>query len=151
MRVCFTIDTEFSIAGAFADPALRPVGVPMVLCEAGGRSQGLEFLLDCFRRHGMQATFFVETVQRHYFRDDPMRKLATRIAQHGHEVQLHVHPCWSVFQHEDWPQRVRLQPRQDDLPGARWRRRCAAAARFVHVCGMGIAGAAGFPRGELAA
>lgn len=117
MRVCFTIDTEFSIAGAFADPALRPVGVPMVLCEAGGRSQGLEFLLDCFRRHGMQATFFIETVQRHYFRDDPMRKLATRIVQHGHEVQLHVHPCWSVFQHEDWPQRVRLQPRQDDLAG----------------------------------
>jgi protein-tyrosine-phosphatase len=117
MRVCFTIDTEFSIAGAFADPALHPVGVPMVLCEAGGRSQGLDFLLSCFRRHGMQATFFVETLQRHYFRDDPMRALATRIAQDKHEVQLHVHPCWAVFQHEDWPQRVRLQPRQDDLAG----------------------------------
>ncbi|MYM66717.1 polysaccharide deacetylase [Pseudoduganella sp. FT55W] len=117
MRVCFTIDTEFSIAGAFADPALLPVGAPMVRCETDGRSQGLEFLLACFRRHGMQATFFIETVQRHYFRDDPMRALAWRIAEHGHELQLHVHPCWSVFQYADWPQRVRAQPRQDDLAG----------------------------------
>lgn len=117
MRVCLTIDTEFSIAGAFADPALRPVGMPMVRCEVDGVSQGLEFLLACFRRHGMQATFFIETVQRHYFRDDPMRALAARIAADGHELQLHVHPCWAVFQHPDWPRRVRLQPRQDDLAG----------------------------------
>jgi len=117
MHVCFTIDTEFSIAGAFADAALRPVGVPMVQCEIDGRSQGLGFLLDCFGRHGAQATFFIETVQRHYFRDDPMRALARRIAQHGHELQLHVHPCWAVFQHADWPRRVRLAPRQDELAG----------------------------------
>jgi len=117
MRVCFTIDTEFSIAGAFADAALRPVGVPMVRCEVDGVSQGLEFLLGCFRRHGMQATFFIETLQQHYFRDDPMRAQAARIAQDGHELQLHLHPCWAVFQHADWPQRVRMQPRQDDLAG----------------------------------
>ncbi|WP_202423660.1 arsenate reductase/protein-tyrosine-phosphatase family protein [Duganella margarita] len=117
MRVCITIDTEFSIAGAFADPARRPVGAPMVRCDVDGRSQGLGFLLDCFRRHGVQATFFVETAQRYYFRSDPMRALAQQIAAAGHEVQLHVHPCWSVFQYPDWPQRVRRQPRQDDLAG----------------------------------
>jgi protein-tyrosine-phosphatase/peptidoglycan/xylan/chitin deacetylase (PgdA/CDA1 family) len=117
MRVCITIDTEFSIAGAFADPARRPVGAQMVRCEVGGRSQGLDFLLDCFRRHGVQATFFVETAQRYYFRDDPMGALAKQIAAAGHEVQLHVHPCWAVFQSADWPQRVRQQPRQDDLAG----------------------------------
>ncbi|NYE59467.1 peptidoglycan/xylan/chitin deacetylase (PgdA/CDA1 family) [Duganella sp. 1224] len=117
MRVCITIDTEFSIAGAFADPARLPVGAPMVLCEADGRSQGLGFLLDCFQRHGIQATFFVETAQRHYFGDEPMRGLARRIAAAGHEAQLHVHPCWAVFQHPDWAQRVRRQPRQDDLAG----------------------------------
>jgi len=117
MRVCITIDTEFSIAGAFADPTRRPVGAPMVLCTADGRSQGLGFLLDCFRRHGVQATFFVETAQRHYFGDDPMRGLARQIADAGHEVQLHLHPCWAVFQHQDWALRVRRQPRQDDLAG----------------------------------
>lgn len=118
MRVCITIDTEFSIGGAFADPARQPVGAPMVECVVAGRSQGLGFLLDCFRRHGVQATFFTETAQRFHFRDaDPMRALARRIAAAGHEVQLHVHPCWALFRHQDWAQRVRAQPRQDDFTG----------------------------------
>jgi hypothetical protein len=117
MRVCITIDTEFNIAGAFADAARQPVGAPMVRCEVDGRSQGLGFLLDCFHRHGVQATFFVETAQRYYFHDDPMRALAQQIAADGHEVQLHVHPCWEVFQHADWRERVRVQPHQDDLAG----------------------------------
>lgn len=117
MRVCFTIDTEFSIAGAFANPTMQPVGVPMVRCDVDGRSQGLAFLLHCFQRHRIQATFFVETAQRHYFRDDPMRALAQHIALHGHELQLHVHPCWSLFQYADWQQRVARAPSQDDLAG----------------------------------
>ena len=117
MRVCLTVDTEFSIAGAFADAARRPVALPLVQCEVGGRSEGLGFMLDCCQRHAIPATFFVETQQRHYFRDDPMRPLVRRIAADGHEVQLHAHPCWSVFQHADWRERVRRQPRQDDFIG----------------------------------
>lgn len=117
MRVCLTIDTEFSIAGAFADPALRPIGEQMVRCEIDGRSHGLEFLLGCFERHGVVATFFIETVQRHYFLDDPMRAVVQRIASTRHELQLHAHPCWSVFQHDDWRERARREPRQDDFAG----------------------------------
>jgi len=85
----------------------------------GGRtSQGLDFLLGCFGRHGVQATFFCrDGAGGHWFRDDPMRALARQIADAGHEVQLHVHPCWAMFRHADWPQRVRRQPRQDDLAG----------------------------------
>jgi len=117
MRVCLTIDTEFSIAGAFADATLRPVGTQMVRCEIDGRSHGLEFILDCFERHGIVATFFIETVQRHYFLDDPMRKIAQRIATTAHELQLHAHPCWALFQHEDWRERARSNTRQDDFAG----------------------------------
>lgn len=116
-RVCITIDTEFSIGGAFADASRQPVGEPMVWCEVGGRSQGLGFMLEQFQRRQLPATFFVEALQRQYFRHDPMAAIARRIAADGHEVQLHAHPCWSVFGHADWPQRVAAQPRQDDFFG----------------------------------
>lgn len=118
MRVCLTIDTEFSIGGAFTDAARRPVGDAMVRCAVDGRSQGLDFILDCLQRNGLQATFFVETLQRHYFGvADPMGALVRHIADAGHEVQLHLHPCWAVFQHPDWRERVGRQPRQDEFAG----------------------------------
>jgi hypothetical protein len=119
MRVCFTIDTEFSIAGAFADPALRPVGLPMVRCEVDGQPQGLAFLLAA---SGATACRPPSLSRRCSGTTSVMTRCGRRprIAEDGHELQLHVHPCWAVFQHADWPQRVRLQPRQDDLAGASW-------------------------------
>lgn len=117
MHVCITIDTEYSIAGAFADAALQPIADPVVWCDVDGRSEGLGFLLQCFAQHRIEATFFVEALHRAYFRHDPMRPIVGRIAEVGHEVQLHVHPCWSVFEHADWRERVRRQPRQDDFAG----------------------------------
>lgn len=116
-QVCITIDTEFSIAGAFADASLRPVAEPMVWCEVDGRSEGLGFLLEQFRQYRIPATFFVEALHRYYFSNDPMRPIIHRIQDDGHEIQLHAHPCWSVFQHDDWQARVRENPRQDDFYG----------------------------------
>ena len=116
-RVCITIDTEFSIAGAFADAARRPVSTPMVYCEVGGESQGLGFMLDCFARSKVPATFFVEALHRAYFQDDPMRPVVRRIVDAGHDVQLHAHPCWDVYAHADWRERVRAKPNQDDFFG----------------------------------
>ena len=41
-KVFITIDTEFSIGGAFVDPlAKSPIGAQNVLCEVNGRSEGL--------------------------------------------------------------------------------------------------------------
>lgn len=117
MRVCITIDTEYSIAGAFANAALQPMADPIVWCNVEGRSEGLGFLLECFAQHRIPTTFFVEALHRTYFKDDPMRPVARRIEDDGHELQLHAHPCWSVFEHDDWRARVRLQPRQDDFFG----------------------------------
>lgn len=116
-RVCFTIDTEFSIAGAFSDAARRPVAEPLVWCNVDGRSEGLGFMLETFRQYGISATFFVETVHRYHFRHDPMRPIAKRIRDEGHEVQLHTHPCWSLFEHSDWWERARVQHRRDDFHG----------------------------------
>ncbi len=116
-RVCITIDTEFSIAGAFTRPDREPVAEPLVWCEVNGQSQGLGFLLATFSRYKIQATFFVETVHRYYFKHDPMKPIARQIHAAGHDVQLHTHPCWSFFQHEDWRERVRGKPGRDDFSG----------------------------------
>jgi peptidoglycan/xylan/chitin deacetylase (PgdA/CDA1 family) len=116
-RVCITIDTEFSIAGAFSDPMKRPVAEPLVWCDVDGHSEGLGFMLETFRRYHIQATFFVETLHRHYFKHDPMAAIAQRIHGAGHDVQLHSHPCWSLFEHDDWWERTRDQRALDYYKG----------------------------------
>jgi peptidoglycan/xylan/chitin deacetylase (PgdA/CDA1 family) len=134
-QVCITIDTEFSIAGAFGDSRLRPVAEPFVWCQVAGRSEGLEFLLNCFQKHRIPATFFVEALHRQYFKNDPMRPIVHRIQDHGHEVQLHVHPCWSVFQYSDWQQRVQSHPRQDDFYGRDEDESLALICRGIEIFG----------------
>jgi hypothetical protein len=93
-EVCITIDTEFSIGGNFANPELAPIAEPIVLGSVEGKEHGLGFLLDSFAEFGVQATFFVEALQTAYFGDEPMGSIARRIAEAGHDVQLHLHPCW---------------------------------------------------------
>jgi protein-tyrosine-phosphatase len=114
-RVCITIDTEFSIAGAFSDRSNHPVAEPLVWCHVDGRSEGLGFLLETFRQYRVQATFFVETLHRYHFRDDPMRPIALQIAGAGHEVQLHAHPCWAFFRQPDWWDAARRHRGPDDI------------------------------------
>jgi hypothetical protein len=46
-EVCITIDTEFSIGGAFADPErYRPIGPELVECAIDGRAEELGFIVD---------------------------------------------------------------------------------------------------------
>jgi len=117
-KVFITIDTEFSIAGAFADPVNnKPVGPQMVLCEIDGKSHGLGFLLETFATFGTKATFFVEALNSHYFGDRPMRELALRIKAAGHDVQLHLHPCWTYFKNPDWLDRLASDPPSDHMNG----------------------------------
>jgi peptidoglycan/xylan/chitin deacetylase (PgdA/CDA1 family) len=117
-QVSITIDTEFSIGGAFADPVRRrPIGVENVTCPVGGREQGLGFLLDCFARHGTQATFFVETLQTAWFGDAAMGGLVRRILEAGQDVQLHLHPCWTAFRESDWQSRLADGDPDDDCDG----------------------------------
>ena len=140
-RVCITIDTEFSIGGAFSNAARRPVAEPLVWCNVDGQSEGLGFMLETFRKNDVCATFFVETVQRYYFKNDPMGPIARRIHDEGHEVQLHVHPCWSLFEHEDWWEKSRGMRGRDDFKGR-------SVADSVRLLEQGIASFAhwGLPR-----
>lgn len=106
-RVVLSIDTEFSIGGALrAGSRSLPVGAQNVLCNVQGKSEGLGFMLETFAASDLKATFFVETLQTAYFGDEPMAELARRIAQAGHDVQLHLHPVWTYFDHPNWQDRL---------------------------------------------
>lgn len=117
-EVCITIDTEFSIGGAFADPeSRRPIGEERVTCPANGKENGLGFLLACFERFGIKATFFIEALNAAYFGDAPMGRVAERILRGGHDAQLHLHPCWMYFRHADWQQRLTREKPNDNCDG----------------------------------
>ncbi len=115
-RIYLSIDTEFSIAGAFDDPVTRrPVGPQAVYCDVDGKSAGLGYLLEILGRYEARASFFVETLNTHYFGDEPMGEIARRLHQAGHDVQLHLHPCWAYFEAADWKSRLRTDPPSDDI------------------------------------
>lgn len=114
-EVCLTFDTEFSVGGAFDDPEVnRPVGEPWVDCPAEGRDHGLPFILETLARYGIKATFFVEALNTAYFGDAPMGRVVARVLEAGHDVQLHLHPCWTAFADPDWKNRVRATPPVDN-------------------------------------
>lgn len=111
VEVCITVDTEFSIGGAFANPRrYRPLSNELIECTIGGRGEGLGFMLRALAERDIRATFFVEVLQCFYFGDGPMGCLAERIAAAGHDLQLHLHPAWTCFQSAGW----RSQPPQSD-------------------------------------
>jgi hypothetical protein len=104
-EVCLTVDTEFSIAGAFANPDLyQPLADPVVDCPADGKSQGLGFLLENLAASKTPATFFIEALQTAHFGDAPMGRVVSRIAAAGQDMQLHLHPCWLRFESSEWRQ-----------------------------------------------
>ncbi|WP_339861137.1 hypothetical protein [Paremcibacter congregatus] len=97
-EITITIDTEFSIAGAFENPRkYTPVAAPAVACMVNGKEHGLGFLLETFEKYNISASFFVECANYFYFGDEPMQGFVERILMAGQDVQLHVHPCWLNF------------------------------------------------------
>ncbi len=113
-EICLTIDTEFSINGAFAHPGSRvPLGEARVHCPVDGKDQGLRFLLRSLGEAGLGATFFVETANIAYFGDQPMGRVVETLLNHGQDVQLHLHPCWRIFDDPAWQSRVLDAPPSD--------------------------------------
>lgn len=97
LQIYLTVDTEASIAGAFADQHKRPQLSGPVDCMVGTQSEGLGFLLRTLQRYELQATFFTESLQSRYFGTAPMQQRAAQIVEAGQDLQLHVHPCWLSF------------------------------------------------------
>lgn len=116
-KVCITVDLECSIGGAFRDPTLVPVGDQAVWCMIQGRSEGLRFILETLKAESISGTFFLETNHTHYFKVSPVGNAAKRVRADGHDVQLHVHPCWSYFQYADWRVRCHDHHKLDNFVG----------------------------------
>ena len=107
MDVCLTFDVEFSVSGAFArHESQKPKGIEVVECRAGGEEHGLGFILDTLNRHSLKATFFVETANVSYFGAAPMGEVVRRLLAAGQDVQMHLHPAWSVFKESNWRDRI---------------------------------------------
>ncbi len=114
-EICLTVDTEFSIAGAFADPQrFSPRGETNVYCPVDGCSEGMGFILRTLKQFDYQATFFVETLNTHYFGEQPMGRIVEDLLRHGQDVQIHLHPCWLTFRHPEWANRLQIDPPNDD-------------------------------------
>lgn len=97
-EVSITIDTEFSVAGAFQDFNRHPPLAERVIdCPVDGRSEGLDFVLETLAHHEVRATFFVEALNYHHFGDAPMSGICRRLQAAGQDIQLHIHPCWTAF------------------------------------------------------
>jgi hypothetical protein len=117
-EVCLTVDTEFSIGGAFYRPTeLRPIGEPHAYCPAEGKEHGLPFILSTLARFGFPATFFVETLNTAYFGDDPLRRIGDDILSAGQDLQLHLHPSWLHFRYPNWIERLSGGPPSDACSG----------------------------------
>lgn len=115
-KVIITVDTEFSIAGTFHDPIHnQPIGLQSVLCEKDGQSHGLSFILDTLDKYGLQATFFVEALNVHYFGYEPMGQIAQTIVNRNQDIQLHIHPCWQYFKNPHWKDELTRNPPNDDI------------------------------------
>ncbi len=139
--VVLSVDVEFSIAGCFADPRLDPAGDEVVRCPIDGRSHGIGFLTETLERHGLRGTFFVEAMQSHFFGDSPMGSIARELHDGGHDVQLHIHPCWRTFADPDWRERVLAAPPNDAMAG----RPVAEATELINE-GLAIVERWGVPR-----
>ena len=98
MKVVLTVDTEPSIAGAFANPSHTPLLHEPVAGEINGRSEALGFMTETLSRHNLAATFFVETAHIRFFAPRAMGAYVERLVRAGQDVQLHLHPTWLSFE-----------------------------------------------------
>jgi len=121
MNVALTFDIEFNVNHAMVPPFERkPLGMECVVARDEQGEAGLGYVLQTLEEFGLRATFFVEALQSCWFGDREMGQIAERIARAGHEVQLHLHPVWRLFELEDWRSAVYETPAiteiHDSLP-----------------------------------
>jgi len=117
IKVFITIDVETSIGGAFAKPdKLRPVGADKrIYGQIGNKEYGIPLIIEILNKHNLKATFFVEPFCSFYFGEKIVEEICNYILNHGHDVQLHLHPNYQIFKYKDWQERAKKKELFPDI------------------------------------
>lgn len=91
-KVYFTVDTESSMGGAWANPNLRPVPAKRrIYCDLDGESLGIGWICRELNRRGQRATFFAEVFGSMVHGEAETREWVQYLLDQGQDVQLHTH------------------------------------------------------------
>ena len=121
VKILISVDAEFTINYAFANPAEYSPSSTALFSPVANRDIGFEEVLKLFKKYQVQATFFTEALNSHFFGVDVMKSNVNRILKDDHDVQLHAHPVWQEFKCSDWRDKVVNKQLKDnffDLPSA---------------------------------
>jgi len=92
-RVYFTVDTETSMGGAWANSAYSPLPLDLtVFGKHGSDCYGIPLIMSILEDHGFRATFFTEVFCSYNVGCEPVAAALRTIQARGHDAQLHLHP-----------------------------------------------------------
>lgn len=97
LKVLITIDTEtYPIAGDWKHNRLATDVRRDVYGQIDGHAVGLEYQLGTLSKHGLKASFMVESLFAAVpeVGEQPLRDIVSAITSVGNDVQLHPHPEW---------------------------------------------------------
>lgn len=100
LKVLITIDTEtHPIAGNWKQDRLAADMKRDVYGQIDDHAVGLEYQLDTLSKHGLKASFMVESLFAAVpeVGEQPLRDIVRAITTGGHDVQLHPHPEWIQY------------------------------------------------------
>jgi hypothetical protein len=106
VKVIISVDAEFTINSAFANPAKYLPSSTSLFSPVSNQDTGFEEVLKLLKKHSVQATFFTEALNSHFFGIDAMKNNVIRMLLDDHDVQLHAHPVWQEFKCPDWRDNV---------------------------------------------
>lgn len=94
--VYITIDTEyeFGFTARQGKDSRSENFRRSISCETQAGAVGIEYQLDVFDAHGLNAVFFVDPMPALVWGVEAIRDVVSPIVTRGHDVQLHIHTEW---------------------------------------------------------
>jgi hypothetical protein len=114
-KVYFTVDTENSMGGAWADAKLRPVPSDRrIHCRIDGVDHGIGWICQELGKRKFKATFFSEVFASQVFGEADSQRWMGYLKDQGQDVQLHTHLNFHYYA-QQLAQGTPVARRTDDL------------------------------------